>query len=136
MPTKSYTRASKQELSKRIGKIKSKDHYRQLFKLIHDHDASYVSTSGKGVYITLDKYDNELLTCIEEFLDEHYPTAIYRPLSEGLSEYYSEEGDDMKMTNTEKKIVRQMARNEQATSASENKTKTKTKKKSLIKNLG
>ena len=132
MPMKAYTRASKQDLSKRISKIKSKDHYKQIFKLIHDHNASYVSASGKGVYITLDKYDDELLSHIEEFLDKHYPTTVYRPLSEGLSEYYSEEGDDMKMTNTEKKIVRQMARNEQATSASEKKTK----KKSLIKNLG
>ena len=135
MPVKSYTRASKQEISKRIGKIKSKDHYKQLFKIIYDHDASYVSTSGNGVYITLDKYDNELLSHIENFLNEHYPNTVYRPLSEGLSEYYSEDSDNMKMTNNEKKIVKQMLKNEQATSASEKKEK-RIKKKSLIKNLG
>lgn len=112
--SKTYTKAFKKEISERIGKITSKDHFKELFKIVFDHGASYTKVPGKGVYMDIDKYDNILLSKIEDYLDDHYPKSISRHISEGLSIYYSEDSDmsSMKLTNQERNILRQVTENE------------------------
>ena len=119
---KKYTTASKSELSTRIGNIKAKKHYVQLFSIIHSHDASYTRVQGKGVYIDLDRYSDELLHKIEKFLDAEYPKTIMKPISEGMNSYYSEDSEyrSLKLTNRERQSLRQ-TEEEQGTSASDRK---------------
>lgn len=125
--TKTYTKASKEELSNRIGSMKNKTHFVQLFKLINDHSMAYTKVPGKGVYIDIDKCDNELLVKIEKFLDKHYPKIINRPISDGLDTYYSEDSDfsSLRLTNQERSILRQVEQNENAISSASDKRKAK-----------
>lgn len=125
---KTYTKASKEELSNRIGTITQKSHFMQLFKLINDNGVSYTRAPGKGIYIDLNKCNDDLLKKIEKFLDKHYPKIINRPLSEGFETYYSEESDmsSLKLTNQEKNILRQTEKSESyLSSASERPSKKK-----------
>lgn len=129
---KTYTKASKEELSGRISSITQKSHFIQLFKIINSNGVSYTRAPGKGIYIDLNKCNNDLLEKIENFLDEHYPKIINRPLSEGFEAYYSEESDlsSLKLTNQEKSILRQTEKSENYISSASEKPK---KKKVIIK---
>jgi hypothetical protein len=120
---KTYTVASKSEISGRIGKIKSKKHYIELFRIIHEHGASYTRVAGKGVYVDLERYDDNLLSEIERFLNTEYPRTIIKPISEGMNTYYSEDSDmqSLKLTNRERISLRRTAETSDGASASDKK---------------
>ena len=105
---KTYTIASKSILSKRINNITSKKHYIELFRIIHEHGASYTYVANKGIYIDLERYDDNLLHEIEIFINKEYPNTIIKPISEGMNSYYSEDSEfqSLKLTNKERNSLR------------------------------
>jgi hypothetical protein len=120
---KTYTNASKGELSGRISKIKSKKHYLELFRIIHEHGASYTRVQGKGIYVDLECYSDELLRNIENFLNTEYPKTIVKPISEGMNSYLSEDSDlqSLKLTNKERSSLKRTTEASDGASASEKK---------------
>jgi len=125
---KTYTNASKEELSLRITKIKTKSHYVTLFRIIHEHNASYTRVANKGVYIELDKYNDELLSDIEKFMNKTYPITILKPVVKGM---YSDKSEDydykaLKLTNHERNILKRKDNTDNSVSASENSHKNRT----------
>lgn len=131
---KTYTNASKLEIQTRIGEINKKAHFVELFKIIHDHNEAYTYTPGKGAWINLAQYDDNLLSKIETFINKKYPRTIIKPISEGMSSYCSDDSDykSLKLTNQERNILKRNDENDKTNSASES---THSKRKPIIKQL-
>ncbi len=68
MDIKNYTHNEKKELVKKIEKVTTKAHYKQIFKIIKS-SGSKITQNSNGVFFNMNELNNETLQKIEEYLD-------------------------------------------------------------------
>lgn len=68
MDIKNYTHNDKKELVKKIEKITSKNHYKQIFKIIKS-SGSKITQNSNGVFFNMNELENGTLQKIEEYIN-------------------------------------------------------------------
>ncbi len=68
MDIKQYNHNEKKDLVKRIEKITSKIHYKQIFKIIKLSGVK-ITQNSNGVFFNMNELSNDILQKIEEYID-------------------------------------------------------------------
>ncbi len=68
MDIKNYTHAEKKELVRKMEKITSKAHYKQIYKIIKASGVK-ITTNSNGVFFNMNELNNDTLKKIEDFID-------------------------------------------------------------------
>jgi len=68
MDIKNYTHNEKKDLVKKMEKITSKTHYKQLFKIIKSSGAK-ITQNNNGVFFNMNELNNETLQKIDQYID-------------------------------------------------------------------
>lgn len=111
-----FTHIHKKKIAERISAIKTKKHIKDIFKIVHEHSALYTkSSSGNGVFLNINNYDDDTLTDIEKFLNEEYPIVDSIPIATKfktfLTDSASAQDSTLKLTNREKNVLRKINNN-------------------------
>lgn len=68
MDIKIYSHSEKKELVRKMEKITSKAHYKQIYKIIKNSGVK-ITTNSNGVFFNMNELKNETLKTIEDFID-------------------------------------------------------------------
>jgi hypothetical protein len=68
MDIKIYSHSEKKELVRKMEKITSKSHYKQIYKIIKSSGVK-ITTNSNGVFFNMNELKNETLKAIEDFID-------------------------------------------------------------------
>ena len=84
MDIKIYTHTEKKDLVKKIEKITSKLHYKQIFKIIKSSGVK-ITQNNNGVFFNMNELSNETLEKIENYIDN----TQNKPLTNIDMKYYN-----------------------------------------------
>ena len=121
---KIYSSNLKKKIANRVENLKSKKHFKEIFKIIHSINSSNSYTKdSSGVYINFNTLDNNTLKAIEDYLNIINPKLDSIPLPTKYTPYffddYTSKDSGIKLSNHEKNILKYMDINTN-TSLSEN----------------
>jgi hypothetical protein len=68
MDTKIYSHNEKKDLVRKIEKISTKAHYKQIFKIIKSSGAK-ITQNSNGVFFNMNELSNDILQKIEQYID-------------------------------------------------------------------
>lgn len=68
MDIKIYTHNEKKELVKKIEKVTTKAHYKQIFKIIKNSGIK-ITQNSNGVFFNMNELNNETLQKIDQYID-------------------------------------------------------------------
>jgi spermidine synthase len=66
--TKIYNHTEKKDLVKKIEKLTSKNHYKQIFKILKSSGIK-ITQNSNGVFFNMNDLNNDILKKIDDFLD-------------------------------------------------------------------
>ena len=109
---KTYSSNLKKKIANRVENLKSKKHFKEIFKIIHLKSANSYTKDSSGVYINFNILDNETLKAIEEYLNIINPIIEVIPLPSKYTPYffdnYTAKDSGIKLSNHEKNILKYM----------------------------
>lgn len=114
LETKDYSHGYKKKIAQRISEIKGKKHLKALFKIIHENNQTYTKDNS-GVFFNINTINDNSLSIIEEYLDEHFPIKLPLSIEDKIKSYYSESStqeSSIKLTNQEKNFLRKINTND------------------------
>jgi len=82
--TKIYNHTEKKDLVKKMEKITSKSHYKQIFKIIKSSGVK-ITQNSNGVFFNMNELSNETLKQIDDYIE----TIINKPTSKIDMTYYN-----------------------------------------------
>ena len=111
--TKNYSSNLKKKIANRVENLKSKKHFKEIFKIIHSINSSKSYTKdSSGVYINFNTLDNNTLKAIEEYLNIINPKSESIPLPTKYTPYFFDDyipkDSGIKLSNHEKNILKYM----------------------------
>lgn len=113
---KNYSSNLKKKIANRVENLKSKKHFKEIFKIIHTQNLSNSYTKdSSGVYINFNTLDNNTLKAIEDYLNIINPKTDSIPLPTKYTPYffddYTPKDSGIKLSNHEKNILKYMDTN-------------------------
>ncbi len=109
-PRKTYNLSLRKKIAERVESLKSKKHFKQIFKLIHNSCPNSYTRDGTGVYINFEVIPNEAIEQVEIYLNEVSPKTSLIPLPTKYTPYFSDEfnpkDSGIKLSNHEKNFLK------------------------------
>ena len=106
----SYTLVQKKKLADRVENLKSKKHFKQIFKIIYESSDNSYTKDSSGVYINFNSLSNNTIKLIEDYLNIHAPKFDTIPLQSKYTPYFSDEynpkDSGIKLSNHEKNFLK------------------------------
>ena len=106
----SYTLVQKKKLADRVENLKSKKHFKQIFKIIYESSDNSYTKDSSGVYINFNSLSNETIKLIEDYLNINVPKFDTIPLQSKYTPYFSDEynpkDSGIKLSNHEKNFLK------------------------------
>lgn len=137
---KSFSLIYKKKIADRVENLKSKKHFKEIFKIIYATSSnSYTKdNNGNGIYINFNLLPNESIKLIEDYLNNISPKIEHIPLPTKYKPYYSDEftpkDSGIKLSNHEKNFLKYVgSENNYIESDSSLKTSDQNKTKIIIK---
>jgi hypothetical protein len=107
---KTYGLIQRKKIAERVENLKSKKHFKYIFKLIHNSCPNSYTKDGYGVYINFEVLHNNTMEQIETYLDEVSPKTSLIPLPTKYTPYFSDDytpkDSGIKLSNHEKNILK------------------------------
>ena len=105
-----YNLSLRKKIAERVESLKSKKHFKQIFKLIHSSCPNSYTRDGTGVYINFEVIPNEAIEKVENYLNEVSPKTSFIPLPAKYTPYFSDEfnpkDSGIKLSNHEKNFLK------------------------------
>jgi hypothetical protein len=109
-PIKAYNLSLRKKIAERVESLKSKKHFKHIFKLIHNSCPNSYTRDGTGVYINFEVIPNEAIEQVETYLNEVSPKTSLIPLPAKYTPYFSDEfnpkDSGIKLSNHEKNFLK------------------------------
>ena len=109
---KTYSSNLKKKIAIRVENLKSKKHFKEVFRIIHSKSSNSYTKDSSGVYINFNILDNETLKAVEEYLNIINPIVEVIPLPSKYTPYffenYTAKDSGIKLSNHEKNILKYM----------------------------
>lgn len=109
-PKKVYNLSLRKKIAERVESLKSKKHFKQIFKLIHNSCPNSYTRDGTGVYINFEVIPNDAIEQVEMYLNEVSPKTSLIPLPSKYTPYFSDEfnpkDSGIKLSNHEKNFLK------------------------------
>jgi len=108
--SKTYNLSLRKKIAERVESLKSKKHFKQIFKLIHNSCPNSYTRDGTGVYINFEVIPNHTIEQVEMYLNEVSPKTNLIPLPAKYTPYFSDEfnpkDSGLKLSNHEKNFLK------------------------------
>jgi len=135
-----YTANHKKKIADRVENLKSKKHFKEIFKIIHNLAPDTYTLDSSGIYINFNLLSNEVLTEIENFLNIICAKNEEIPLPTKYTPYFSDnflpKDAGIKLSNHEKNILKYIESETDSMNQNDSDKKTsETKPKIIIKPL-
>jgi hypothetical protein len=105
-----YTLVQKKKLADRIENLKTKKHFKQIFKIIYESSDNSYTKDSSGVYINFNSLSNNTIKLIEDYLNIYVPKIDTIPLQSKYTPYFSDEynpkDSGIKLSNHEKNFLK------------------------------
>jgi hypothetical protein len=109
-PTKTYSLIQRKKIAERVESLKSKKHFKHIFKLIHGSCPGSYTRDATGVYINFEVIPNKTIESVENYLNEVSPKTSLIPLPAKYTPYFSDEfvakDSGIKLSNHEKNFLK------------------------------
>jgi hypothetical protein len=107
---KNYNLSLRKKIAERVESLKSKKHFKHIFKLIHNSCPNSYTRDGTGVYINFEVIPNDAMEQVEKYLNEVSPKTSLIPLPAKYTPYFSDEfnpkDSGIKLSNHEKNFLK------------------------------
>ncbi len=107
---KTYNLSLRKKIAERVESLKSKKHFKHIFKLIHNSCPNSYTRDSTGVYINFEVIPNEAIEQVEKYLNEVSPKTSLIPLPSKYTPYFSDEfnpkDSGIKLSNHEKNFLK------------------------------
>jgi hypothetical protein len=107
---KSYSIVQKKKIADRVENLKSKKHFKEIFKIIYKQSSNCYTKDSTGVYINFNILSNETLKEVEDFLNIISPKNDLIPLPAKYIPYFLEDfnpkDSGIKLSNHEKNFLK------------------------------
>ena len=107
---KTYTIIQKKKLADRVENLKSKKHFKHIFKIIYENSDNSYTKDSSGVYINFNSLANNTIQLIEEYLNIIAPKFDTIPLQSKYIPYFSDDfnpkDSGIKLSNHEKNFLK------------------------------
>lgn len=127
-PKKTYSLTQRKKIAERVEGLKSKKHFKHIFKLIHKSYPGCYTRDATGVYINFEVLLNETIESVENYLNEVSPKTSLIPLPTKYTPYFSDEfvakDSGIKLSNHEKNFLKYIGSETESNSNSTGQTKT------------
>ena len=105
-----YTSNQKKKIAERVENLKSKKHFKEIFKIVYSSAPDSYTLDSSGIYINFNLLSNEILNEIENYLNIISPKIEEIPLPTKYTPYFSEnfftKDGGIKLSNHEKNILK------------------------------
>lgn len=119
---KTYSLSQRKKIAERVEGLKSKKHFKQIFKLIHGSCPGCYTRDATGIYINFEVLPNETVESVEQFLNEVSPKTSLIPLPSKYTPYFSDEfvakDSGIKLSNHEKNFLKYIGNESESNSNS------------------
>jgi hypothetical protein len=89
--SKTYSLVQRKKIAERVESLKSKKHFKHIFKLIHTSCPGSYTRDATGVYINFEIIPNYSIELVESYLNEVLPKTSFIPLPTKYTPYFSDE---------------------------------------------
>ncbi len=107
---KTYSLIQRKKIAERVETLKSKKHFKHIFKLIHNSCPGSYTKDNCGIYINFEVLSNNIIEQIEDYLNEVLPKTSLIPIPTKYTPYFSDEcvpkDSGIKLSNHEKNILK------------------------------
>lgn len=107
---KTYDLFQRKKIAERVESLKSKKHFKNIFKLIHGSCPNSYTRDNTGVYINFEVLPNQTIEQVENFLNEVSPKTSLIPLPAKYTPYFADEfvpkDSGIKLSNHEKNFLK------------------------------
>jgi hypothetical protein len=109
-PEKTFSLSQRKKIAERVEILKSKKHFKHIFKLIHGSCPGSYTRDSTGVYINFEVIPNKTIETVENYLNEVAPKSSSIPLPTKYTPYFSDEfthkDSGIKLSNHEKNFLK------------------------------
>jgi len=107
---KNFNLSLRKKIADRVESLKSKKHFKHIFKLIHNSCPNSYTRDNTGVYINFEVIPNDAIEQVEKYLNEVSPKSSLIPLPTKYTPYFSDEfnpkDSGIKLSNHEKNFLK------------------------------
>jgi len=108
--TKSFSLVYKKKIADRVENLKSKKHFKDIFKIIYNSSCNSYTKDNTGVYINFNLLDNQTIQLVENYLNNITPKFDPIPLPSKYTPYFSDDytpkDSGIKLSNHEKNFLK------------------------------
>ena len=108
--TKSFSLVYKKKIADRVENLKSKKHFKEIFKIIYNSSSSSYTKDNTGIYINFNSLDNQTIQLVENYLNTITPKIDPIPLPTKYTPYFSDDftpkDSGIKLSNHEKNFLK------------------------------
>jgi hypothetical protein len=107
---KSYSIIHKKKIADRVENLKSKKHFKEIFKIIYKQSSDCYTKDSTGIYINFNILSNETLQLVEDYLNTISPKNDLIPLPTKYIPYFLDDfnpkDSGIKLSNHEKNFLK------------------------------
>jgi hypothetical protein len=108
--TKSFSLVYKKKLADRVENLKSKKHFKEIFRIIYNSSSNSYTKDNTGIYINFNSLDNQTIQLVENYLNNITPKVDPIPLPTKYTPYFSDDftpkDSGIKLSNHEKNFLK------------------------------
>jgi hypothetical protein len=107
---KSFSLVYKKKIADRVENLKSKKHFKEIFKIIYNSSSNSYTKDNTGVYINFNSLNNQTIQLVENYLNNIAPKIDPIPLPSKYTPYFSDDytpkDSGIKLSNHEKNFLK------------------------------
>lgn len=107
---KQYSLNKKKKIAESVESLKSKKHFKQIFKIIYEESSNSYTKDSSGVYINFNTLSNETLFRVENYLQTINPKNDLVPLPSKYTPYFTDNfcsnDSGIRLSNHEKNFLK------------------------------